>query len=236
METGQYSKFKIRSLLRFNNTDFFFISNPYESNKDIKEKLCADLNELTKKSWGDFGQDFINDHVLKSKFLVFAIRGGATIGYASLSEKVIQNNKFYYFEFLVVDPDYQNIGLSKKIITILLKKIFLKQLLSGKINFNLITITPNPKIVGMIYRRSSWMYPNPKDFDGTAMKLPDSKTWAIASNILANSYNPNRILEKEALVLNGSYDSTPWLIYRPNKVPQDIDDRINILCKHYLKL
>jgi hypothetical protein len=62
----------------------------------------------------DFGQDFINDHVLKSKFLVFAIRGGATIGYASLSEKVIQNNKFYYFEFLVVDPDYQNIGLSKK--------------------------------------------------------------------------------------------------------------------------
>lgn len=235
MDIRHYLKFEVSGLDLNEKFHFFFISNPDLIPESNKKDLCLELGRLTKKSWGDFGVDFINDHVIKSKFLIIITADSEIIGYASLSEKFITSKKYYYFEFLVIDPEYQGTGLSNKIIKLFFKKLFFKNLFSLRVHFNLITITPNPKIVGMIYRRSTWMYPNPIDFDGKKTALPNEKTWEIAEFILKTSYNPQRMLEKEALVLNNSYDSTPWLIYNPNNVPQDTDSRINKFCQFYLQ-
>lgn len=230
-------KFKVRSKkLNGLSIDFYYIKNLKNRLNEKKISFIVNvLNNLTNISWGNFGNEFIRDHVISSKFLVLAVFNNELIGYAAVDDKVIFNKHYYYFEFLIIHPDYQDIGVGKELIKILFSKIILYNLFRCKLSLDLITITPSPRIIGMISRKSVSMYPDPKYFLNNKIKEANQETWGIASYVIKNSYNPNRVLDKVGLVLHNSYDHTPWLIYDPEHIQWDFDDRVNLFCKRYLE-
>jgi hypothetical protein len=220
-----------------NNTNeyqIYYIKKNEIKNSKVFDYLTKNIYRLTKKAWGDFGIKFIKKHILESDYLILLYNKNLIKGFLSLNEKKVINQKYYYIEFLVIDPEIQKIGLSKELIKLALKKIFLTNILKGRLFINIITISPNPKIIGMISRRSSEMYPNPEEFINNKLPKASDKYWKIANIILKDSWNPNRKLDREGLVLHNSYKHMPWLIYKPNNVPHDKDIKINIFCNSYL--
>jgi hypothetical protein len=232
-----FLKFKIKSK-NLNNLviDFYYFDN-LKNNKDKESigMLCDDLHDLTIISWGDFGREFIYNHVILSKFLLVITNGDEIIGYAAVNIKIYNKKKYFYFEFLIIKQSYRRYKLSSDLIKFLMKKIFLKNLLNGHLCINFITITPSPIIIGMISRRSFIMYPNPKQYIDGIIEDPSDETWSLAKEVLANSHNPNRKLEKNGLVLNDSYLNNKLLIYNLHNVPWDEDGRVNKFCDHYLQ-
>lgn len=232
-----FSKFKIKKIL-LKNLIFSFchiVNLDSKLTKDEFSWLSQELSELTKKSWGEFGADFIEEHVLNSKFLVLAMFNGSVVGYGAVSEKFFLAKKYCYFEFLIIDPEYQKIGLSREIIKILIKNIFFHNFLKFKFFLDFITITPNPRIIGMISRQAIEMYPDPKYFINNKILEPSEYIFNLASEVIKQSYNPNRRIDKIGLILHNSYDLSPWLIYNNDSIPWDLDDNVNIFCRHYLE-
>ena len=201
-----------------------------------KKALAQELYEITEESWGAFDKDFMLKHTIDSDLLALAQADDKIIGYASLDEKELNGENFFYFEFLVIRKDYQKLGLSRYLINILMKRSFWKNLKKGIFHINYATITPNPRVVGIINRVSSWMYPNPGLFKkGKGIPEADNRVWKIAQAVIKKSNNPERKIDREGLVLHDSYADTPWLIYKPGEVPKDKDERVNEFCDYYLK-
>lgn len=222
--------------IRIKNNIFSFY-DIQDNSRYIKNYIfLKQLYDLTVVSWGDFGVDFIKDHVINCKYLllVFTI-DKKLVAYAAVNEKFYLSKKFYYFEFLIIHPEYQKLGLGDKIIKYLYKKILLKNLILGKLSINLITISPNPRILGILSRRSLNMYPNPKFFKNGHINEANDDIWFIAQEVLKNSYNPNRKLDRQGLVLHDSYKSIPWLIYNFKNVPWDYNKIVNDFCNTYLE-
>lgn len=231
------SRFKIKSVILSDSfVSFYYVRNlKNKLDKNKKKQILQALSDLTKLSWGDFGEDFISNHVMTSDFLVLAVTGGNLIGYGAISYKSFLNKRYYYFEFLIIHPGYQKIGLSKHMIKILFNKIFIHNFLRFNFFINLITITPNPVIVGIISRRSAFMYPDPNFFINNTIKSADDKIWLTAYDVIKNSYNPYRKLSRIGLVLHNSYNQTPWLIHPESMVQWDLDENVNAFCKYYLQ-
>lgn len=230
------SKYYQKSV-RINNSNvhFYYIKNFSERlNKAYISLLFNELKTLLVASWGEFNELFLNDHIISSKYIIIAVIENNIIGFISINERNIYKRHYYYFEFLVVDPKYQSLNISNQLIRLFFQKIFIEHILKFNIYLHLITISPNPKILGMISRRAIWMYPDPKKFNGYKLYPADEHTYRIAQKIIDDSYDPDRKLDKEGLVLHDSYKDTPDLIYNYEKVPWDHDQNINILCDRYL--
>lgn len=206
------------------------------SEKDLR-KLCGELNVLTTDSWGNYGERFIFEHVIKSEFLAIVENKEKFIAYAAVSIKNFNGKHYYYYEFLVVSPEYQGIGVSKELNKLLFKKIFCENLKNFNFSINFITVTMNPIVVELINNFSVFMYPSFRDFEAGIRNRPvPTKIWKAASEALQKSYNPNRKLDRVGLVLHNSYKDTPWLIYKKDKVPRAKNEKINEFCEYYLEL
>jgi len=199
------------------------------------KRLERQIYNLTIKSWGDFGRTFINKHVLESEYLLVSFKDADLVGYASVEVLELSQKKYYYFEFLVVDPAYQGVGLSKEILKRLLLRVMMENIFNLRLYFNIVTITPNPRVVSLISRLSDWMCPDVGFYNKNGFLLPaDDAIWELAQNILQSSHDPSRELDRVGLVLHNSYRFLRNLIYRKEAVPWDRDRAINSFCADYL--
>lgn len=202
-----------------------------------KNVLMQALQSILKDAWGEFPQNFIDEHILKnSRTLIFAMSGDDYVGFCALSNKNILNKKINYIEFLVVKKEYQNSGLGSKLTYLILRKDLLKSFFRiAPKPLDIMFITPNIRVLASTSKFCSFIYPNPYLADENGKILPaDDKIFEMAKELIKKSDNPGRVISREGLVLEGSYYNTPWLIYKEENIPWHSDKKINKFAIKYL--
>jgi hypothetical protein len=206
-------------------------------NDHDKRKLTVEIHFLLTNAWGAFPNNFVEEHIFNSDKMLIAKIDKKLVGICNLNIKNVQGKKIHYLEFLVIDKEYQNSGLGSYIFFRCIKSEIFKNifnLLSGQ-PLEIFFITPNIRVLSRMARFSSFIYPNPYLADSQGrIPLVDQETWEIAHTILKMSDNPARNLEREGLVLFGSYAETPWLIYNNDNAPWHHQDKLNIFARRYL--
>ena len=200
-------------------------------------KLFFALQSILTDAWGRFPESFIEEHILKNALiLVMAQVEGDYVGFCALSNKKIFNKDIRYVEFLVVKKKYQNSGLGSKLTYLTLRKDLLKSFLRIPPKpFDVMFITPNIRVLASTAKLCSFIYPNPYLSDKNGKIFPaDDATFSTAQELIRKSDNSNRVINREGLVLQGSYHSTPWLIYTKDSVPWHQDEKINNFAIKYL--
>ena len=96
-------------------------------------------------------------------------------------------------------------------------------------------ITPNIRVLAWVGKFAEFMYPDPYVADENG-KIPpvDDNTFTMARELIGQSDNPSRKLNREGLVLEGSYAATPWLIYKNNYIPWASQEKMNTFAVKYL--
>lgn len=196
-----------------------------------KEELVKELSEVIKDGWGDFGLDYVRDHVLTSKYVVLALKNNRIVGFASAREIMYQKEPIYYLEFTAVRRDDQGNKLSKTLNKIIFKQIIVGRLKKLNFSFETLTITPNPRVLGTLARTASFVYPNP--YNPGRMDLLDQK---IDKLVHSKEVIPEVIpLELEGYVMSGFYEGSPELVYAPDAVPKDRDKIVNLFAHNNLR-
>ncbi len=208
-----------------------------EINPHTKKEISQDIHRLLANCWGSFPEDFVEQHIFFGDKMIVAIINGKCIGLCVMSIKEVFGLKIHYIEFLLVDKDFQQGGLGSFLSFKILKDELVNNfayLLLGK-SLEIFFITPNIRVLSHATKFASFVYPNPylANNDGQ-VELADQQTWEIALELLKRSDNPYRDLNREGLVLTGSYSNTPWLIYNNDNAPWHSNDKINLFAKRYL--
>jgi hypothetical protein len=202
-----------------------------------KDELKEGISHLLKESWGAFPADFINSHILNTDKIFIAKSNKQLVGFCALSIKNVLGLKIHYIEFLVIDKKFQNSRIGSNLFFSSIKDEIIGNILSLLLGASLeiMFITPNIRTLSHFARFASFIYPNPylANKDGM-VPIADDQTWLLANEILKNSDNPGRRLERESLVLRQSYVNTPWLIYNNDNAPWHSNDNINVFAKKYL--
>lgn len=210
------------------------LSNLESSNVSV---LIRALQSILKDAWGEFPQNFIEEHIFKNTHtLILATLNDGYIGFCALSYKNILDKKINYIEFLVVKKKYQNSGLGSKLTYLILRKDLLKSFLKvPPTPLKIMFITPNVRVLASTSKFCSFIYPNPYLSDENGKIFPaDETTFEMAKELIKKSDNPRRIIIREGLVLEGSYRNTPWLIYKEENIPWHSNEKINNFAVKYL--
>ena len=130
----------------------------------------------------------------------------------------------------MVDPKYQNYGLSTFINSLIIKKAFWRKIKRGK-------------FLGPLY--FAFRTPNPILYASTAKKVrvipsvngikPDSKEIGIFRKIVREFF-PNLEYDQENLTVKGAYLPYPELVYQKDIIPWSRDERVNEFFEKNLKL
>ncbi|MCD6270657.1 hypothetical protein J7J23_02695 [bacterium] len=204
----------------------------------VKEKIKKDIKSLIKECWGDFGEKFIEKHIISADFLLILRHKDKIVGTAAISRKSILNKNLYYLEFTAISPEIQSSRLMGKVNFALLRYIFFDNLIKNKkLTIEFMLISPNLRVLGSMAKITSFMYPNPFLFDKKKKKIPppDEETWQMAKELIRQSDNPNRFLHKDGCVLEDSYKDTPWLIYKKDKIPWHKNETVNKFGETYIQ-
>jgi hypothetical protein len=209
--------------------------------KDLSGEKTAFLTEVVQSvltdAWGSFPQHFLDRHVFKdADTIVTARNNGAHVGFSVLSHKTICEKHVHYLELCAVSTRHQNSGLGSKLVYQALfqhlKESFLRY---PPAPLHLMLITPNVRIISSLSRFSSSIYPNPRAADVKGEIPPaDEATFEMAQRLIKMSDNPNRSVNRDGLVLHGSYDATPWLKHGKDNIPWHCDEQMNSFASRYL--
>jgi len=202
-----------------------------------ESKVKKGIREFLKYCWGDFGEDFIEKHIINTNWALFLREDDRLVGITAVSKKNILNKNIYYLEFTGLLPEIRSLGLMGRINSILFNHIFIDNLIkNGKLTVDIMFISPNPRVLGFLAKVAKFMYPNPLLFDTETKKIPpaDEETWQIVEELIRQSDKPNRILHRDGCVLEGSYADMPWLIYKKDEVPWYRNKLVNDFCETYL--
>ena len=202
-----------------------------------RQQLLKDIHELLERAWGPFPVTFVEDHVFGAHKVLVVIKDNKCAGFCAINKKVIGGKKIIYIEFLVIDPKFQKTGLGSRLFfKTMIREVllnFLKMVSGGSVE--IFFISPNIRVLSRVARFSQFTYPNPIFADKSGHIEPaDDVTWGMANDLLKNSDNPNRRLDREGLVLSNSYSSTPWLIYNNDNAPWHANESINAFARRYL--
>lgn len=187
-----------------------------------RNKLSEEIQGVIKDGWGDFGIDYVIKHILSSEFLVLAMSHGNLVGFASAREFTYKRKKIYYLEFTAILKKFQGRGLSRKLNRRIFTGILLKSTIGGSLGFDTISISPNPRVLGLISRSATYCYPSP----GIKDDAP-SNVWDISNFVLESLGDKYRTFSRKNNVLEGFYDDNPELVYDLRTYPKDKDPIIN---------
>lgn len=210
---------------------------PSRLNEVEKNKLFNEIDDLIENAWGKFDLKFLENHLLKSTLISTARIKDELVGFCSISQKEILKKKVYYFEFTIIRNDFQRLGLGTKLAFLVLRRIILKDIFWILFRpVDIMFITPNIRVLAKVAALADFVYPNPYETDHSDARIApaDDETWAMARELIKISDNPNRRLDREGLVLHGSYASMPWLIYDIDKIPWHRKDIINKFARRHL--
>jgi len=206
--------------------------------KETHDNIKEGIRQLLTNCWGDFGLDFIERHIIKATWLLILRKDDEIIGVSAVSKKKMINRIIYYWEITAISREFQSKNLMKKINAILFRYIFIDNLIKNKsLTVEVMLITPNPKVLCFLSEVSNFIYPNPFLFNFVNIikkNIADEETWIMAKKIISQSDKPNRIINRNGCVLNGSYTDMPWLIYKENNIPWCYNEIVNNFCRAYL--
>ncbi|TAN58699.1 hypothetical protein EPN15_00275 [Patescibacteria group bacterium] len=137
----------------------------------------------------------------------------------------------------MIRKDFQKLGLGTRLSFLALRKIILRNIFCIIFKpIEIMFITPNIRVLAKTAALADFIYPNPYNADeATGRVTPaDDDTWTMAQELIKLSDNPSRRLDREGLVLHGSYASMPWLIYNGEQIPWHRDVAVNSFAKYYL--
>ena len=211
--------------------------NPLRLGEKEKTILLGEIDALLKNAWGKFDINFLENHTLTSEQITVARIGDELIGFCAINKKKILNKVVHYIEFTVIRKDFQKLGLGTRLSFLALRKVMLKNIFQIIFKpIEIMFITPNIRVLAKVAALADFVYPNPYEADKATGKIipADDETWEMAQEIIRLSDNPMRRLDKDGLVLHGSYASMPWLLYDNEQIPWHSDNAINNFAKHYL--
>lgn len=200
--------------------------------------LDSEIHALLINCWGTFPADFVEKHIFGASKMIIARVDKRCIGLCVMSLRTIFGIKIHYIEFLLIDKEFQKCGLGSFLSFTMIRREIIKNLPTILIGrpLEIFFITPNIRVLSHTAKFASFIYPNPYLADQNGAIMPaDEKTWKIANGLLKNSDKPNRVLERDGLVLKGSYSETPWLIYNNDNAPWHSKEQINVFAKKYLR-
>ena len=204
-----------------------------------REALLNSVQQLTHIAWGKFDRAFLDKHIFSASVqLVIAYDNGSIAGFCATRQVTLLKKKVLYLEFTVVDPGYQGYGLGPWLTFLAVKKLILKNIwrtIFGSIDVML--LTPNIRALVKVAHASSKIYPNPflANHEDGRIEQADDETWNMAQELIRQSDNPTRRLDREGLVLHDSYYETPDLIYHDENIPWHHNETVNKFAKRYLK-
>ena len=211
--------------------------NPLRLGEKEKKILLGEIDALLKNAWGKFDINFLENHTLTSEQITVARIGDELIGFCAINKKKILNKVVHYIEFTVIRKDFQKLGLGTRLSFLALRKVMLKNIFQIIFKpIEIMFITPNIRVLAKVAALADFVYPNPYEADKATGKIipADDETWEMAQEIIRLSDNPMRRLDKDGLVLHGSYASMPWLLYDNEQIPWHSDNAVNNFAKHYL--
>jgi len=211
--------------------------NPLRLGEKEKTILLGEIDALLKNAWGKFDINFLENHTLTSEQITVARIGDELIGFCAINKKKILNKVVHYIEFTVIRKDFQKLGLGTRLSFLALRKVMLKNIFQIIFKpIEIMFITPNIRVLAKVAALADFVYPNPYEADKATGKIipADDETWEMAQEIIRLSDNPMRRLDKDGLVLHGSYASMPWLLYDNEQIPWHSDNAVNNFAKHYL--
>ena len=233
------SRIKKIKVLKNNKDKVFFaeiIKEPLKNIlKEVQPQAIKEIRELVIKSWGDFEEDYLRKRVL-DVYLLCLLRDvkNNLIGITPIKKIKVFDRYVYSFGLSVVDPNYQGLGLLKKMSTILIRRLFCENLLKGRTKLEFVFITPNIRTMGTLAKVANFIYPNPYLFDEETRKIPeaDSETLRTVKEFLKITKENCRKLEKEGCIMEGFYDTHPHLIVKEKR--EHSDKKLNSFAKTYL--
>jgi hypothetical protein len=204
--------------------------------KEDRAEVFFDINKLLRKSWGDFPRSFVFRHVLTAQVLTVVWNKKRLIGFCAINQKEINQRKVIYAEFLIIDPKFQGQSIAPKLFfRALIKLLGLKAIKIIYKPIEIFFITPNIRVLSLFSRYAAFIYPDLTKIDKNgAIPKADYETWCMAREIVKKSEMPYRKLEREGLILHGSYSSSPWLRYS-EEMPWHRKSKLNVFAKRYLK-
>lgn len=234
------STVKELKIVRSAGGESFFAEIIKEPSENISiEKLEEALHEISaivEKSWGRFPRKYLESSIVHSRYLlVLRNQKDVLLGVAPIKKIHIDGRYVYSFGLTAVDPDYQGLGLMKKMHAILGRRVFIENLLAFKTKLEFVFITPNIRTIGALAKVADFIYPNPYSVDEKTGKIDyaDDKTWETIQLFLKATGETYRKLDRCGDVMVGFYDDKPNLVMREDsKIP---DKRLRIFAKHYLK-
>jgi len=195
-----------------------------------KENLNLSLNKIIKDGWGNFGVEYVDKNIITADYLLLALHNNNIIGFTAARKINFRKKIVYYVEFTSVILEHQG----KKLSLLLNKKLFIKLLLnnilSGVFSLEIMTISPNPRVLGSIYRNASTCYPDPYKVEP---KPPEYIT-ELTKKLLTFLKEPFKELDNYN-VITGFYDNYPHLIHTKETVQKDKDKIINDFSNKLLK-
>lgn len=232
----KFDLFKIKTEKRAYDVEIEKYTNVENLKEEKKEFLVKEINTVLSDAWGSFPQDFVRKHVLDDKHLLIAHIDNEVIGFCAVELKKILDIRVHYVEFLVIKKKYQNTGLGPHLFYLTLKGIVLKNIFSILSRpLEIMFITPNIRVLSSMARFASYIYPNPYHADENGeIASADDFTWSLATELILQSDKPHRKIDREGLVLHGSYCDMPWLIYENSNIPWHKNNVINLFAKRYL--
>lgn len=203
-----------------------------------KIKFLKDVDKLIQNSWGKIDYKFIYDHVLLSPIVVIAKTKNDFIGLCAVSKKNICGKDIYYIELNVVNKNFQNKNIGTRLTFFALRNIIFANLYKIILEpINIMFLTPNVRVLAMTARFADFMYPNPYNANPKSGKIvpADEDTWELALGLIKMSHNPHRMLDREGLVLHGSFYTLPWLLQNSSDdIPWHKEDILNRFAVRYV--
>ena len=209
--------------------------NNFTELDSVTKKFIIDkTNSIFSSGWGSFPAEVLEHHLNGSSVLFLKYKG-AYIGVGALSIKNLANTKVRYIEFLGIKKDFQNFKLGPRLSYYLLRSFAFRSIIYSIFNpIEIMFITPNLRVLYLMAKYASFIYPNPFHMTENGLEHADEQTWRMAQELIKQSDNPMRTLHREGLILENSYSQTPWLIYNQDNAPWHRDERLNQFAKKYL--
>lgn len=230
--------YKKNIVFKRNGKKTILLLERYSSSKeldDVRKKLIRILDEVIDINWGKFGNDFIRKHIIYANKLLIVRDNQKVVALAAASRKTVLDHEILYLEFTVVHPSYEGLGVSRRLNEIIITEAFLERLIKKHSQkLEVMTISPNLRIVSSLAKAASKIYPNPfqADHEGK-VPMPETEVLNMARELIKKSDYPNRRVNPEGLVLEGSYYLTPWLIREKPQLYYDTN--VNLFGKKYIE-
>lgn len=233
-------KIRIRREKDSKPLDFYaFVYTPTDlCDENLINSILEHTRKLLIESWGDLGDEITQYIIRDAHWILLLFLEEKITGISVVHKKRIFGQVFYDVELTSILPEYRGLGLMGSINRMLLSRAFVDNLVHHfKWSLDIVFTTANMRVLGTMAKIASYCYPNPFNYNQQLRSISpaDDETWEIAQEFIANDVPENMKLEREACVVSGSYEETPWLMHDSRSAPKYDAGIVNEFAERYLQ-